>query len=70
LYCLPDGSALQFFTPAELAACWHLSEQTLANWRTAKKGPRFIRLGGDVRYPLAEVLRIEQEGQPSTAPKR
>lgn len=53
----------QFFTPAELAERWHLSEQTLANWRTARKGPRFVRLGGAVRYPLAEVLAFEQQGQ-------
>jgi hypothetical protein len=33
-------------------------------------GARFIRLGGAVRFPLSEVLRVELHGQPTTAPKR
>lgn len=45
-------------TPAELAAALggDFSEKTLANYRSAGKGPRFIKLeGGRIRYDWADV---------------
>lgn len=42
-------------TPRELASRWKMAEQTLANWRFAGKGPRFIKIGRKVLYPLAEI---------------
>lgn len=41
------------------SAAYSLSPVTLRNWRTQGKGPRYIRLGGSVRYlgrDLAEHL--------------
>lgn len=32
---------------------------TLANWRVSGFGPRFIKLGSQVRYPLPEVEKWE-----------
>jgi predicted DNA-binding transcriptional regulator AlpA len=29
---------------------WQVSAGTIANWRTNKKGPEFVRIGGLVRY--------------------
>jgi predicted DNA-binding transcriptional regulator AlpA len=48
---------------AQLADRWGCSEGTLANWRCSgdEKGPRFIKMGRQVRYPLAEVERVERE---------
>lgn len=48
-------------TPAEVAAFLggEFSEKTLANWRSAGKGPKYIKLssgrGGSVRYEWADV---------------
>lgn len=41
---------IQWLTPEDLARMWQVSPGTIANWRTNKKGPEFIRIGGLVRY--------------------
>lgn len=50
-----------YLTSKELAHRWRLSEQTLANWRHARKGPPFVRIGGRVLYPLASLTDYEQQ---------
>jgi predicted DNA-binding transcriptional regulator AlpA len=45
----------------ELAKRWHISEATLERWRSQRKGPQFLRLGGQVRYRLADVEAYELE---------
>ena len=40
----------QWLTPDDLAKMWQVSTGTIANWRTNKKGPEFVRIGGLVRY--------------------
>lgn len=42
--------ASEWLTPEDLGRSWQLSPGTLANWRTNKKGPPFVRFGGLVRY--------------------
>ena len=39
----------------EAATLLHLSERTLERWRVAGDGPRFVRLGRSIRYPLTEI---------------
>jgi predicted DNA-binding transcriptional regulator AlpA len=46
----------------ELSNRWSIARKTLANWRTQKVGPAFIKLGGAVRYHLDEVERWEAAG--------
>lgn len=41
---------VQWLTPDDLARMWQVSVGTIANWRTNKKGPEFVRIGGLVRY--------------------
>jgi hypothetical protein len=50
-------------TAAQLAERWHCSKGTLACWRCSgdPKGPRFVKLGRKVLYPIAEVEKVEQE---------
>jgi predicted DNA-binding transcriptional regulator AlpA len=43
-------SEFQYLTPEDLARAWQVSVGTIANWRTGKKGPEFVRIGGLVRY--------------------
>ena len=43
----------------ELAKRWQISEATLERWRSQRKGPQFLRLGGQVRYRLADVEAYE-----------
>ena len=47
---------MKFLTTEELAARWGVTPATLRNWRTKKKGPAFVKLGGKlVRYTLEAV---------------
>jgi hypothetical protein len=61
----------EFLTSKELATRWRLSDQTLANWRYAGKGPSFIRIGSRVLYPIETIQQFEklnpstQETQPT-----
>lgn len=50
---------LTHLTPKELAARWRMAEGTLQNYRTQGKGPKFIRFGMRVLYPMAEVICFE-----------
>jgi predicted site-specific integrase-resolvase len=50
-----------YLTPKQLAARWSVSVHTLAAWRSAGKGPAFIKLGG-VRYPL-EAVELYEAGK-------
>ena len=45
----------------ELAKRWQVSEATLERWRSQRKGPQFLRLGGQVRYRLVDVESYELE---------
>ena len=53
------GVALHLL-PAEAAARLRATTGTLANWRVKGCGPRFIKLGRKVLYPLAELEAWER----------
>ena len=39
----------------EAAALLHLSERTLERFRVSGAGPKFVRLGRSIRYPLTDI---------------
>ena len=45
----------------ELAQRWQISEATLERWRSQRKGPQYLKLGGQVRCRLADVEAYELE---------
>jgi predicted DNA-binding transcriptional regulator AlpA len=47
-------------TAKEAANRLRLNVNTLANWRTRGEGPRFIKMGRKVLYPVAEIEAFEQ----------
>lgn len=47
-------------TPKETAARLRVAVGTLANWRVFGGGPRFIKIGKKILYPLAEIEAFEQ----------
>lgn len=53
------GHARANLTQLELAERWRLSGRTLEKWRQTRREPRFLRVGGRVLYPLAEVEAYE-----------
>ena len=57
------SSDREYLTSAELADRWRLSNQTLANWRHAGKGPPFIRVGARILYPREAIFSFEKFSQ-------
>ncbi len=52
----------------DLARRWSISPRTLERWRWVGEGPRFVKLGGRVRYRLEDVEAYEaQQVRASTA---
>lgn len=52
----------EYLTPDEVVARWRglISKSTLDNWRSSQnRGPRFVKIGGRVLYPLDEVVAYE-----------
>lgn len=53
----------ELITPEQLAERWQIAVGTLESWRTARKGPKYVRLmgkRGKVRYRMADILEYEQ----------
>jgi len=48
---------LEFLTPREVAQLTKTSIQSLANWRSARRGPPWTRVESAVRYE-ANLLRL------------
>ena len=46
-------------TESELAKRWQMSVRTLQNWRWQGQGPRYLKIGARVLYPLEEVEAYE-----------
>jgi hypothetical protein len=50
-------------TAQELASRWHMSTQTLAQWRVDGRGPAFLKTGRTVIYRLEAILEWEEKMQ-------
>lgn len=52
-----------YLTPEELAQRWNVTVKTLANWRSKKQGPSYLKLGGKrntrVMYPQTAIHAYE-----------
>lgn len=48
---------------SEAAAILSVAPRTLSKWRLARKGPRWIKMSGSVRYRVTDLeLFIEESG--------
>ena len=47
----------QLVSTKELAGIWGVPESTLRYWRSAETGPPYVKLGGRIKYDLADVER-------------
>ena len=56
-----------FITQVELASRWRISEATLERDRSLKKGVRYMKIGGLIRYRLDDVLVYEDSRMRETA---
>jgi len=55
----------KMLTPTELADRWKIHEMTLGNWRSQKRGPKYVKLGDSrnapVLYRLEDVIEYEEK---------
>lgn len=58
-----SGLERKFLGPADLVARYNgqVTLKTLANWRSTKTGPAYVKVGGRVMYPLDAVLEWEAQ---------
>jgi hypothetical protein len=47
----------QLVSTRELSEIWGVPESTLRYWRCAEIGPSYVKLGGRIKYDLADVER-------------
>ena len=51
----------EFLTQKQLSEHWQISTHTLERWRSEGIGPIFLKMQGQVRYRLSDILAFEQE---------
>jgi hypothetical protein len=59
----PDTGDDRLLTQQELAVRWQCSLRKLQRQRTTDSGPVFVRLGGSIRYLLADILAFENQNR-------
>lgn len=54
---------MQYLNAVELAARWKgaVTTGTLANWRSQRRGPPFVKVGSKVLYPLDKLEAWERQ---------
>lgn len=53
----------KLLTAADTAEILKISPRTLANWRSSGLGPNFHKVGGSVRYELADIKEFVAKGR-------
>jgi hypothetical protein len=48
----------ELMSQEEVAALFDVTVPVLANWRCAGKGPKFVKLGGRVKYRKSDVVEF------------
>lgn len=52
----------EYLSPDDLVTLFRLpSARSLEEWRREGRGPRWVKIGRHVRYPVAEVERYRRE---------
>ena len=57
----PQHDMDTLLTSPEVSNILRVPEKTLANWRSAGKGPRSLRIGRHVRYRRSDLLAWLEE---------
>jgi len=53
----------KYLRPEDLAQRWAMTTKTLAGWRYRGTGPAYIKIGGLVRYAVADLETYETVGR-------
>ena len=58
---MSSENSKRFLNEIELSRRWGISEKTLQQQRWKGTGPRYVKIGNRVRYPIDEVERYERD---------
>lgn len=61
---------MELLDTREAAKRLGVKKHTLENWRVSGRGPRFVKLGGLVRYPVEEITRFLEQALRSSTSER
>jgi len=66
---MSDTIERDFLTPDQLVKRWQgtVTKATLSNWRSAKRGPVFVKVGGRVLYRVSDIERYETKNRSQVA---
>lgn len=53
--------AAELLTTEEVAALLKVAPATLVDWRHEQRGPRYYKMGREVRYRVADVIKWEEQ---------
>jgi hypothetical protein len=56
----PPAPTSELLTEQMLALRWHFSTSRLQRWRTDRKGPAYLKIGGKVLYRLEDLRDYEK----------
>ncbi|MCA3244998.1 MAG: helix-turn-helix domain-containing protein [Azospirillum sp.] len=59
-----------YITQDQLAKRWQISPRTLERQRWIGEGPRYVKIGGAVRYLSTDVLEYERQQTITPSPRR
>ena len=49
-----------YLTPGQTADRYQVSRETLKDWRYRNRGPKYVKLGQQIRYRLRDLERWEK----------
>lgn len=52
-----------YLNESELAERWSIEKNTLAQWRMQKRGISYVKIEGNVRYDLDDVVEYEAKNK-------
>ena len=64
---MPQNKITEIFNPSEwlttgqAASFLKVAPGTLQNWRTQGKGPKFVKRGNHVYYPMSELIAYVEQ---------
>lgn len=61
---MTQTAARDLMKPEELAEEWQVSVKTLANWRSSRLGPPYVKIAGAIRYSRRDVAEWLAAQQP------
>lgn len=57
---MKNKATREYLTTEQLAQRWQMSVDGLMGWRKQRRGPGYVKIGVNVRYPIDSVIEFEK----------